>query len=229
VGEALQQTQVGRPDAAAAQALDRDGCLLLRAAIPGDWIEPLRAAFEAGTGHVWPAPQGPAWRHSLLDLDPAVRRVCRLPPLLAAVGRLLGGPFFLAQAEGREPRAGGGHQLLHRDHPATAEVVSALAFLDAFGPGNGGTRIAAGTHRGDGRAAPDRIEHPATFQLQGEAGDVLVFDASVLHGACVNRSGAARRSLLITYCAMPLHAEYEATRALRSVRIPTDEVFAPAG
>ena len=78
--------RLGPLDAETARQLDDDGCLLLRGAIPEDWIEPLRAAFEAGelASEKWPVPRGCDWRHSLLDLDPTVQRVCRLPILLAA-------------------------------------------------------------------------------------------------------------------------------------------------
>ena len=39
--------------------------------------------------------------------------------------------------------------------------------------------------------------------------------------------GARRRSLLITYAAEALWADFEATRALRCVRMPTDQRFDP--
>jgi Phytanoyl-CoA dioxygenase (PhyH) len=202
--------------------LHQDGCIILRNAIPTAWLDELRQVFDEGVrpSEQWPTPRGPDWRHSLLDLSPLVQAVCQLPPLLAAAGEVIGERFFLAQVEGREPLQGGGHQSLHRDLSAqrAGDTVMALAFLDNFGAENGATRIVPGSHRLPDLVLNDAL--PAT-QISGLAGDILVFDADLVHASCINITGARRRSLLLSYMAAPIYASHCETAALRGVRMET--------
>lgn len=204
-----------------AQTLHRDGCVLLRGAIPAPWRDALRAEFDQGElpNHQWPVPRGAGWRHSLLDLSPTVQQACRLPELVSAVGALIGETFFLAQVEGREPLTGGGHQGLHRDLSSQrpGDTALAIVFLDDYGPANGATRLVPGSHR-HGTLA-DYDDATQAVQLSGQAGDILVFDADLVHAGSLNASGARRRSLLLTFFAEPLHASHLKTAHLRSVRM----------
>lgn len=210
--------------------LHRDGYALLRQAIPVDWLPALRAAFDAGVtpSDRWPVPRGPDWRHSMLDLDPTVQAVCRLPAVLVVAGALIGERFFLAQVEGREPLPGGGHQGLHRDFSAErpGDTVNALAFFDDYGPDNGATRLVPGSHRQAADAPPvDLADESHVVQLDGHAGDILVFDADLVHAASLNRSGAHRRSILIGYFAESRRAAHLGSAHLRNVRMDTSEAF----
>ncbi|AZE10914.1 phytanoyl-CoA dioxygenase family protein [Pseudomonas chlororaphis] len=214
------------------EQLHRQGYVLLRRAIPAEWLDDLRAAFDAGvlSSNQWPVPRGMDWRHSLLDSDSKVQAVCRLPQVLAVVGELIGERFFLSQVEGREPLAGGGHQQLHRDLSAQrpGDIANALAFFDDYGPENGATRIVPGSHRPDPAAPPfDFSDESRSVQLSGAAGDILVFDVDLLHAGSLNASGARRRSLLISYFSESLYPSHLETLGLRNIRMDTSERFDP--
>ncbi len=208
--------------AAPEPALARDGFVVMHQAIPAPMLAALRAAFDGGVlaSDEWPVPRGPDWRHAQVDLDPAVQAACRLPPLLEAIGTILRQPFFVSQVEGREPLGGGGAQNLHRDGDEGGTYAAAMIFLDDYGPGNGATQVVPGSHR-------DRSLEPVSARvLEGRAGDVVVFDPDLLHGATCNVSGARRRSLLLSYAAASEYDTLRASEALRGVRMDTSEVFA---
>ncbi|WP_245330255.1 phytanoyl-CoA dioxygenase family protein [Bradyrhizobium sp. AS23.2] len=101
------------------------------------------------------------------------------------------------------------------------KAVAALVFLDAYGPDNGATRIVP-RHLDGGE--PDET---LSLTTAGEAGDILVFDADLPHGATCNHSGARRRSLLLSFMQEGNRASMEACRAIRNVRMDTGEVFIP--
>jgi Phytanoyl-CoA dioxygenase (PhyH) len=203
--------------------LDCNGFATLRGAVPFDWLDPLRATFERGVvpSDRWPVTRGHDWRHAMVDTDPLVQRLCRLPSLVAGIHHMLRQPFFLAQVEGREPCLGNAPQPLHRDGAgmAAGQVAAAMVWLDPYDAANGATRVVPGSHVGN-----DNDAAPATV-LSGDAGDILLFAPDLLHGATSNSSGARRRSLLLTYAATSLRADFAATESLRGVRMGSSESF----
>jgi hypothetical protein len=211
------------------QALEAEGYLLLRGAIPADWLAPLQQAFDAGVlpSGQWPVPRGPDWRHSALDTHPLVQRLCRLPELLDGVRHILRQPFFLAQVEGREPIANNRPQPMHRDGGGfPGQVMAAMAWLDPYGADNGATQIVPGSHRiSDADALNAGDGGLESIVISGDVGDILLFDPEVMHGATTNISGARRRSLLISYAAESLRTELQKTAALRNIGMDTSEVF----
>jgi len=151
--------------------------------------------------------------------------------VLAVVGELIGERFFLSQVEGREPLAGGGHQQLHRDLSAQrpGDIVNALAYFDDYGSENGATRIVPGSHRPEQGEPPlDFNDESRSVQLSGSAGDILVFDADLVHAGSLNSIGARRRTILISYFSEQLYASHLETVSLRSIRMDTTDRFDPA-
>jgi phytanoyl-CoA dioxygenase PhyH len=209
--------------AAQRAALDRDGCILLRGALPAASLEGLRETFENRVvqGHLWPAPREPGTRHAMLDAEADVRAACLHPSLLAAARHCLSGRFFLSAVEGRDPERGRGGQRLHRDWAleTPCRLVKALAFLDDFGPDNGATRLIPGSHvePGDGSA----FQHygnanPREIGIEGHAGDIFLFHGRLAHAGTPNRSGAKRRALQMWFESHALYAQQPDTRDLSS-------------
>ncbi len=113
---------------------------------------------------------------------------------------------------------------LHRDGDPEATVYAgAIVFLDDYGADNGATRLVPGSHR------DPALGEDAAITLEGQAGDILVFDPNLLHGGGINTSGPPRRSLLVTWAVERLRADLAPTAELRGVRMDLAETFAPTG
>jgi dTDP-4-amino-4,6-dideoxygalactose transaminase len=134
-------TKVEPLSAEQAAALDRDGYLLLRGAVPEAWRGALRDAFDAATEHPTNGPRrvGHGWRHALVDLDPTVQRTCRLPACWRTAARLTRRAVLPQPGRGPRASAGAGCQPLHRDGagregraPPPSRCVSASRHLPRF-------------------------------------------------------------------------------------------------
>ncbi len=123
-------------------------------------------------------------------------------------------------------------QELHRDLSAKrpGDTVNALAYFDDYASANGATRIVPGSHRpSPNEQAFDFADESRSVHLSGSAGDILVFDADMVHAGTLNPTGARRRSILICYFAEPLYAAHLDSADLRSIRMDTTERFDPPG
>jgi hypothetical protein len=206
-------------------ALAATGYVLLRGVIRGPLIAQALAAFAAGylPSADWPVPRGADWRHAQVDLDPAVLAICNLPAVLGCAARIIAAPYFLAQVEGRDPLRGNPAQPLHRDMELNdPRCAVAIAYLDDYGPDNGATRLVPGSHQ----TAPDAPG--AALCVSGSAGDMLIMDAALLHGATTNHAGRPRRALLATYAHGELRAVMAETAPLRGVRMELSPDLLPA-
>ena len=95
---------------------------------------------------------------------------------------------------------------LWSDLDGRGSYVQMTLAVDAMGPGNGGLRIARGSHRlgfvadvQSGALPPGCFDEEAAIDVALEPGDVALFGPFVIHGSGPNRSGGPRRLFLQGY------------------------------
>ncbi len=152
-------------------------------------------------------------------------RCLECKPLLAAAQHLLG-EFKIHGANLRDPLKGQGHQDLHADVPKYFRddwwVANGILLFDDMTPDNGPTRLVPGSHLrapinipyvniGDWQPTPLTPEeqalvpedvakpYPGEIHVTAPAGSVAVLNSSLWHAGTVNKSGARRRVLHLTY------------------------------
>jgi len=196
-----------------ADALDRDGFLVIPDFIsPGD-LQRLRSAYEqvitsegvdAGKDHHQEA--GARRIGNLINKGAVWYPLWTHPLVLAAAYHVLQRDFRLGSMSGRDPLQGGGHQgyhsdcgaRLHEDQPYAGFAVCVL--LDDFTPTNGSTRLVAGSHRRLGAPTADEQLHiPGELTLTAQAGSAFFFNAHLWHAGNVNVDGSVRRLVHLFY------------------------------
>jgi ectoine hydroxylase-related dioxygenase (phytanoyl-CoA dioxygenase family) len=188
-------------------SLDKDGYVVLRNVFTADDCALFADAFERNyvPSHLSTPPRSHGSRHALLNHEVEVCRRCLAPRVLAGVHHVLRERFYLYDVQGRDPLPGHGYQNLHRDWVAPAgpaPQVIVLAFIDAFSPANGATRVIPGSHLLGGGADAFQsagVLHPDQIVLEGCAGDVLVMAGYLAHSATRNETKEMRRNLQIDF------------------------------
>ena len=203
-------------------AFARDGVVMLRGAVAGDWIERLRAAVAEA------APPGdtPAF-HNIANLyrSQSVWREFVLDgPLPALVADVIGARRIVAYADVLLVKEAGAAARTpwHHDMPywpfRAERACSAWTALDEVTAANGAMEYVAGSHRWDRWFKPagattqpiaESVEDMPDLDAQRDRhrllrwnmmpGDVLVHHPLVVHGAGGNATGAARRAFSIRY------------------------------
>lgn len=182
-------------------ALDQQGYFVAPQALDQQWVQRLRRAFEdsdeqsSGTQHVEiveTTPELDAWR--ALETHPL---------LIAAAEHVLGQMYHVSQLHGRNPLAGSGQQSLHPDWMPRASgdsyfVLTSLWMLDDFTVNNG-TRVVPESHRlanGPPKSfAQPFFKYPDEKIIEGNAGDVLIFNGHLWHSGRRNDSNGPRRAV----------------------------------
>ena len=163
---------------------------------------------------------------NLCDQGGALRELLVDSPVYALLDRLLGDQYILHSYDGLVllPEYGRYPWDFHTDveplrglaFPANQTVgINCLYYIDEVTERNGGTWLVPASHR----CVLTRIE-PAdaaalAFQAVGEAGDILLFDARLLHCAGTNKSAKPRRLIKALYCQPWLRPQMDYARAIR--------------
>ena len=195
------------------QQLDEQGYLVLPRLMSREQLDGLHARIEElfskeGAQAGWEFKQEPHARRlaNLVNKGEVFERAIETPEVLACMAHVLGEKFKLSSLNVRaaDP-ASDCSQPLHADSGAIADdrgywVCNSVWMLDDFTPDNGAIRMVPGSHRWGKAPAAEMYEaHPQEILLTGRAGDVVIMNAHMWHGATANRTGGERRAMHAFY------------------------------
>lgn len=200
--------------------MHRDGAAVIRGAMGPElhrqvadeldtWIDTTPRGRDDFTG------RQTARTGALVARSPACRELVMHPSVLDLANRFLAPhtnriQLHLTQVINIHP--GQGKQPLHRDRLAWGGYIprqiepqfNTIWALTDFTEENGATRVVPGSVGWDDDRRPDDAEKT---QAVMEAGSVLLYTGSVIHGGGENRSAAPRTGINITYCLAWLRTE----------------------
>lgn len=198
--------------------LDHDGYILLRGVLTGPEIEALRTRLE----ELWHMEGEQAGMGNTVELNARrltnlankgemfVRLMCDLR-VLEEVRAVIGPEVRLNMLNARDalPHSDS-EQPLHvdTDHGGLPDaqgyyVATAIWMLDHFTRANGATHLVPGSHRSG--KVPKQVladvyaRHPDEVVIEGNAGDVLVFNGHCWHSGGANETDHSRRAVLVHY------------------------------
>ena len=127
--------------------------------------------------------------------------ICK--PLLKACCHVIGQPFKLSSMHARTLHPNAPAQGLHIDFKPDEEtfpLVSFIWMIDEFRSDNGATQFLSGSHNWS--AVPHELTNDCLAEYEnqivkacGQAGSLIIFNGSVLHGHSANITDAPRRSI----------------------------------
>jgi hypothetical protein len=187
------------------------GLMLFPSTLDAEDLAALRSASEAAYAarRAVQVANGVAARmegtaHHVLGGGDALDRFIDRLPLWREIGQHFGGKFILLNFGATLHPPGSSAYTLkpHRDVRAwTSDYplsLNMLIMLDDFTGENGATLFLRGSHRVEQMPSDHYFERHAV-QLEGKAGDILLFDSLVVHAAAPNRGGALRRALTLCF------------------------------
>jgi ectoine hydroxylase-related dioxygenase (phytanoyl-CoA dioxygenase family) len=196
-----------------AALLDSDGALILDGVLDGPGIAKVRAEVDP---YIEATPVGrdgfagyqTTRTGALVARSPACRELVMHPAILAACDAFLKRAcdrYLLHLTQVIRIRPGQPKQPLHRDRlawggflPASIEPqLNTIWAMTDFTEANGATQVVPGSPTwADSRSAnPEEVGY-----AEMQAGSVLVYSGSVIHGGGENRTDADRVGINLTYC-----------------------------
>ena len=198
--------------------LRRDGYVILRSVIPADLVGAVRRSVaDTVRKHTsLPLPQG--YVTGFLRLNQAIAPYLNHPRIMAIVGELFGHNARISMLTGTINGPGLQRGTVHADWPYNQDQLSCVRapypdvvlnlvtmwMLSRFTPANGGTMVIPGSHlrnrapRKGTDLDPNSVFEGET-QIEGDPGDVAVFDARTWHSIAPNVTDEERVGVLVRY------------------------------
>lgn len=204
------------------QRFDRDGFLVLRDALPQEFVSRLIEAadrlFDAGV-----AKDGLSARHhwqmrNCLPADPVFRELVDYPTVLPIVTGLLDWDLHLITShlivrppsppgttdhfKGEGWHRDGGQSARQMAEPHPRLFLKVAYFLsDQSGTGRGNTMVVPGSNRltGPPAQAPDAPHPYGAIEITGKPGDAFLFEQRCWHAVGPNYSNITRKTLFMGY------------------------------
>jgi hypothetical protein len=178
--------------------------------IPGAFLPKQMHNLAAAYDTIMQSDTGPDFKiastttrlNDLVNRGPAFDQVYLHFPVLEACRYIIGAPFKLSSLLGRTLRAGAAGQQLHSDLPRgspDAPMVGFILMIDRFEPDNGATQFIPTSQNwpgvpSDPPAGSEPIYADRVLAC-GQAGSMIIFDASIWHGHTANNTTSPRRSI----------------------------------
>jgi ectoine hydroxylase-related dioxygenase (phytanoyl-CoA dioxygenase family) len=198
--------------------LDEQGCLIFKSILSLQQIEALLARLE----ELWAIEGEKAGEENYIE--PGVRRLANLaskgglfreiyahPQVLEVVEAVMGPAVRASMVNARDVPPHTGVRMpfhmdsdrgRHRDQMGYS-AATAIWMLDPFTAENGATAFVPGSHlfgKSPKQVLADlNASHPDEIIVEGEAGDVLVFNGHCWHAGRPNLTDRHRRALLVHY------------------------------
>jgi ectoine hydroxylase-related dioxygenase (phytanoyl-CoA dioxygenase family) len=148
------------------------------------------------------------------DLSPLFAELAFHPGIVDPVSAIFGEPVELFEDKLNLKLPGGSPYPWHQDWPCcwrghTDELITCFIYLDDADSTNGCLQVIPGSHAGKRcypfkagghfEIDPASVPHEQAVPVPLRAGDMIFFDAYLLHYSDLNRSDGPRRSIIYTY------------------------------